>query len=104
MKLKTNIKKIKLNNRVYIAVGGEEKRRTTMSNEANVVLQERCYAETIEEVENMTLKQLRSCIKIHPDTRQEIDGYIIAKATHKFNNLPDGTHVFKGDVGGDKDE
>ena len=47
-----------------------EMRRTLMSNEANVVLKERCYAEAIEEVDNMTLKQLKSVIKIHPDTQQ----------------------------------
>ena len=73
-----------------------EMRRTLMSNAANVVLKERCYAEAIEEVDNMTLKQLKSVIKIHPDTQQQIDGYTIAKAEQKFDNLPD--------VGGDKDE
>lgn len=66
-----------------------EMRRTLMSNEANVVLKERCYAEAIEEVDNMTLKQLKSVIEIHPDTQQHIDGYIIAKAEQKFDNLPD---------------
>lgn len=67
-----------------------------MSNNINVILKERCYAEAIDEVDNMTLKQLKSVINIDLKTQEQIDGYTIAKAEQKFDNLPD--------VGGDEDE